>query len=246
MKHIRIKRSDRSDLGPLRVQWLIFLIMCSLNDLKDLSGKKMMTLNNWVNSEQISEEKTKPFQADFSKNKPFPYLELPHFVKQDKIIKLLQVLSTQEFSPHLSDLFQFSQTFDLLYSKDPLLQEFITVFSSPKMIAFMQKMTKIKLSGKIDLFGSIYRDTDYLLPHDDQVPGRKIAFMLYLNDLDEQDGGALALYDSKNKTPTKIVKRIIPKAGTAVFFEVSALSVHMVEEILTDTQRITLSGWFYG
>ena len=205
-----------------------------------------MTLRNWINPVYLSEERTKKLYKDFSNNKPFPSLELPDFVKQDKIIKLLQALSKQKFLPHHSDLFQFSQTFDLLYSDDAVLKEFTALLSSPEMLDFMQKVTKIKLKGKIDLFGSIYQDTDYLLPHDDQVPGRKIAFMVYLNDLEEKDGGALALYDSKNKTPTKIVKRIIPKAGTVVFFEVSSLSIHMVEEVLTDIQRITLSGWFYG
>ena len=205
-----------------------------------------MTLRNWINPAYLSEERTKKLYKDFSDNKPFPSLELPGFIKQDKIIKLLQALSKQKFSSHLSDLFQFSQTFDLLYSDDAVLKKFTALLASPEMLDFMQKVTKLKLNGKIDLFGSIYQDTDYLLPHDDQVPGRKIAFMLYLNDLDEKDGGALALYESKNKTPTKIARRIIPKAGTVVFFEVSALSVHRVEETLTDTQRITLSGWFYG
>ena len=205
-----------------------------------------MILNKWINPEYRSEEKTNKFQTTFSNNNPFPHLELLNFFKQEKIIELLQALSKQEFSLKQSDLFQFSQTSDLLYCGHPVLKEFADLLSSPEFIDFMQKITKIKLKGKIDLFGSIYQDTDFLLPHDDQVPGRKVAFMLYLNDLEEKDGGALALYESKNKTPTKIVKRILPKAGSLVFFEVSAVSIHMVEEVLTDTQRITLSGWFYG
>ena len=205
-----------------------------------------MALNGWINPEYFTEEKIKKFHHAFSDNKPFHHLELSNFVKQEKLIELLQALSKQEFSPHNSDLFQFSQTYDLLYSDDPVLKEFAALLASPEMLQFMQRVTKIKLSGKIDLFGSIYQDTDYLLPHDDQVPGRKIAFMLYLNDLEEKDGGALAFYESKNKTPTKAAKRIIPRANTFVFFEVSNLSIHMVEEVLTDTQRITLSGWYYG
>lgn len=205
-----------------------------------------MTPNNWLNPEYFSEDKIKKLQASFSSNKPFPSLELPDFIKQEKFIELLQALSKQEFSPHHSDLFQFAQTFDLLYCDNPVLKEFISLFSSPELLQFMQQVTKIKLNGKIDLFGSIYQETDFLLPHDDQIPGRKIAFMLYLNDLEEADGGALALYESKNKTPTKVAKRILPKAGTLVFFEVSSLSIHRVEELLTNTQRITLSGWFYG
>lgn len=205
-----------------------------------------MILNKWVNPKYVEEKKITQFQAAFSSNTPFPFLELSNFVNEDKIIALLQALSKQEFFPKLSDLFQFSQTSDLLYSDDPVLRKFIALLSSPEFINFMQKITKIKLNGRIDLFGSIYQDADFLLPHDDQIPGRKIAFMLYLNDLEEKDGGALALYESKNKTPTKVAKRFIPKAGTLLFFEVSSLSIHMVEEVLTDTQRIALSGWFYG
>src|SRR3989344_9032774 len=205
-----------------------------------------MSQNNWINAEYLLVENIKKFNSAFVNNKPFSYLEIPHFLKQEKIIQLLQALGEQEFSPHQSDLFQFSQTYDLLHSDDPMLKEFAVWLSSTEMLQFMHNITKLKLNGKIDLFGSIYQDTDYLLPHDDQVPGRKIAFMLYLNDLEEKDGGALALYDSKNKTPTKIARRIIPKAGSLIFFEVSSLSIHTVEEILTDMQRITLSGWYYG
>lgn len=205
-----------------------------------------MTINKWINPEFLSKEKVRKLHTIFADNKPFSYLELPHFIRQEKIISLLQALNGQKFSPKQADLFQFSQTSDLLYSDDKLLKEFIALFSSKKMIDFMQRVTELKLNGKIDLFGSMYQDTDFLLPHDDQIAGRKIAFMLYLNDLEEQDGGALAFYEAKNKTPTKIAKRIIPKAGTLVFFEVSSLSFHAVEEVLTDAQRITLSGWFYG
>jgi len=205
-----------------------------------------MNLNNWLNPKSFSAENIQKLQSSFSNNKPFSHLELPDFIKQEKIIELLQTLSKQEFLPKQADLFQFSQTADLLYSNDAVLKEFIALLSSPEMIDFMQKVTNLKLNGKIDLFGSIYQDTDFLLPHDDRLAGRKIAFMLYLNDLDEKDGGALALYESKNKTPTKIAKRILPRAGIFALFEVSPLSFHAVEEVLTDTQRITLSGWFYG
>ncbi len=221
------------------------MLLIRMSLIKLATGVKM-TLNNWLNPELFSAESIKRLHTIFSSNKPFPYLELPHFLKQEKVMALLQALDKQEFQPKQADLFQFLQTADLLYSDDSVLKEFISVFSSTELINLMQSVTKLKLNKKIDLFASIYQDTDFLLPHDDQLSGRKIAFMLYLNDLDEKDGGALAFYGSKNKTADRIVKRIIPRAGTLVFFEVSALSFHTVEEMLTDTQRITLSGWFYG
>jgi|SRR3989344_1126084 len=205
-----------------------------------------MILNNWLNPEYWSEEKIKKLHDSFLTNLPFPHLELPHFVNQKRIIKLLQSLTKEKFQSKQADLFQFSQTADLLHTNNKMIQEFISVWSSPKLIEYLKKITDLKISGKIDLFASIYQDTDFLLPHDDQIQGRMIAFMLYLNDLQEKDGGALAFYKCKNKNPYRISKMIIPKAGTLVFFEVSPLSFHRVEEVLTDTQRITLSGWFYG
>src|SRR3989344_9386754 len=105
----------------------------------------------------------------------------------------------------------------------------------------MQKITGLKLNGQIDLFCSLYQDTDYLLVHDDQLKGRKIAFMIYLNDLTEKDGGALALYDNKDKVPNKITKIVLPRLNSFVFFEVSPISFHSVEEVISKKQRIALT-----
>src|SRR3989344_5090272 len=104
-----------------------------------------MTLNNWINPEYLSDKKIKEFQIAFSHNKPFQHLELPNFLKQEKIIALLQALGEQEFSPHHSDLFQFSQTYDLLHSDDSVLKDFAAWLSSPEMLQFMQQITNLKL-----------------------------------------------------------------------------------------------------
>ena len=92
---------------------------------------------------------------------------------------------------------------------------------------------------------SLYLKTHYLLPHDDRLERRRIAYLYYLSTLAKKDGGALALYDSKNKKPTEIVKKIVPQFNTFAFFEVSGRSFHEVEEIVSDKQRIAISGWFH-
>ena len=104
----------------------------------------------------------------------------------------------------------------------------------------MEETSGLKLNGRIDLFGSLYQDTDFLLPHDDRLSGRRIAFMIYLSDLDEKDGGALLLYGKKG------VKKIRPRSRSFVFFEVSDRSLHGVEEVVTKNKRYALSGWFHG
>ena len=94
----------------------------------------------------------------------------------------------------------------------------------------------------LDLHGSLYKDTDFLLCHDDQLEGRKIAFLFYLSDLTEKDGGALAFYSKDFRT----AKHIIPKFNTFACFEVSPISYHEVQEVVTDKQRIAIAGWFHG
>mgnify|MGYP003342408719 CR=1 FL=1 len=53
----------------------------------------------------------------------------------------------------------------------------------------------IKLNKKVDLFASLYQDTDFLLPHDDKLESRKIAFIIYLSNLEKKDGGEVLELD---------------------------------------------------
>ncbi|SRR3989338_9054964 len=171
--------------------------------------------------------------------KPFLHQVITNFLPAEKARSLLKKVQKQQFHRKKSDLFQFSQTSDLLHEED--FKGIISHLTSKTFITYLEKSTGIELNGKIDLFASLYQDTDFLLPHDDQLPGRKIAFMLYVSDLTNNDGGAFLLFDKE-----KVVTRIIPRFNTFVFFEVSPKSLHGVEEVVTKKKRYTLSGWFYG
>ncbi len=184
-------------------------------------------------------------QSLFHKTKPFPHLIIPNFLDPATAKKLSKELLNELFEEKKADLFHFYQTKDLISSDNKFIQEFRQALLSSELINALQQITGKKLSSKnIDLFGSLYQDTHFLLPHDDQLEGRAIAFMIYLSDLSEEDGGACALYDSKNNQPTTITKRIIPKFNDFVFFEVSTKSFHEVEEVVGKSQRLAVSGWF--
>ena len=93
---------------------------------------------------------------------------------------------------------------------------------------------------------SVYGLGDFLLPHDDQVENRIIAYSLHLTpDLEESDGGSLDLFKANKEGKSQLVKSIIPKFNSLNLFEVSATSWHQVSEILTDIQRLTLTGWYH-
>ena len=61
-------------------------------------------------------------------------------------------------------------------------------------------MTGIELNDRLALFHAKYSRGDYLLCHDDELEGRRIAFILYLvpEDWGPADGGGLQLFSTGN------------------------------------------------
>lgn len=107
------------------------------------------------------------------------------------------------------------------------------------------------LTKDVALSAAIYEATDRLLCHDDELEGRRIAFILYLvpEDWNEQDAGHLDLFnvDPDTAQPCSIAKSLLPKWNTFNFFEVSEKSYHQVREVLSkDKKRVSISGWFHG
>ena len=94
----------------------------------------------------------------------------------------------------------------------------------------------------------VYGLGDFLLPHDDQVEGRIIAYSLHLTDFEITDkmGGALHIYEADKSGKSTLVKSIIPEYNSLIMFEVSNHSWHQVGEILEDIQRLTVTGWYHA
>ena len=157
-------------------------------------------------------------------------------------MKVLPALRKEMFIRKEADLFQFSQTQDLVSTKSKILQKFRSFLSSPELVTYLSNLTNTNLKAKeIDMSGTLYQDTDFLLCHDDRLEGRKIAYFVYLSTLDRKDGGRLLLYDQLEK----VAASIIPTFNTFAFFAVSAKSLHVVEEMVRPKQRLAISGWFH-
>lgn len=200
-----------------------------------------MDIDKWVNAKYLKSAKS--LRSTFTKAKPFKNIELKDFFDAEKLVLVVQSLISEKFIEKESDLFKFMQTNDLASSKHTTLLAFREFLCSSSFISFMQDITGLKLkSGIIDIAGTLYRDSDYLLCHDDQLESRKIAFMIYLSDLASKEGGSLDLLS----TTYKPIVKIIPKFNTVAFFEVSPISFHEVSEVLVDKQRLAIGGWFYA
>ena len=204
-------------------------------------------LQEWIKQEYRKKEKIAYLKKRFQSNTPFPHLELHHFFNEEKLKKILQSLEKEEFLEKESDIFKFMQTHDFATSSSPELVELKEFLSSKSFLMYMEEITGIKCKeGSIDISASLYQNTDYLLPHDDQLEGRKIAFMVYLSNFEAADGGKLIMYKTKGSIPREEEKAITPQFNSFVFFKVTDKSFHEVEEVLVNKQRITIGGWLHG
>ncbi|NXV78273.1 OGFD1 hydroxylase, partial [Atlantisia rogersi] len=115
--------------------------------------------------------------------------------------------------------------------------------------AWLSAVTQIELEPTIDISCAKYEYTDVLLCHDDELEGRRIAFILYLvPPWEKSDGGTLDLYSAdEHLQPQQIVKTLVPSWNTLVFFEVSPVSFHQARShLLFEKCRLSVSGWFHG
>ena len=154
----------------------------------------------WVQEKYLNVEIIEKYKKDYDGSIPFKNLNLRDFFKNDMLEKLIEEVMEIDFEYKISDLFQFAQSQDFEYLEYDLLKEFKIFLKSEEFLGYIEYITDLKLSKNVDCMSSIYSDTDYLLCHDDELDGRKIAFMLYLTSLDEKDGGQLYLYDADDDT----------------------------------------------
>jgi Rps23 Pro-64 3,4-dihydroxylase Tpa1-like proline 4-hydroxylase len=162
--------------------------------------------------------------------KPFPHQVIHNFISKQQANQLLKLLKQEKFKLLDSDLFTFWQTKELKNNKkfSPII----------KLLQSNEWKKGLFAYKKINMFASLYQKTNHLLPHDDLLEGRKIAYILFLNDMSK--GGALQLF--KNN---KVAVKIQPKQGSLALFEVSKKSIHSIQEV-TSGQRWVITGWFHG
>ena len=158
---------------------------------------------------------------------------------------------SQGFNEKNNDLYQFKQSDSLTSASTPPLSILRDTLYSAEFVSWMSTITGISLNDTVDISSAVYDDTSYLLCHDDDLSGRRIAFIIYLVPpiWSASMGGTLDLYAAEaDGSPGAIVKSIVPRFNTMAFFEVSTKSFHQVAEVLASVPggRASISGWFHG
>ncbi|KAI5185530.1 prolyl 3-hydroxylase /prolyl 3,4-dihydroxylase [Nematocida homosporus] len=169
---------------------------------------------------------------------PYYHRVIDDFLPPDVLARLLEKHDGAEYFEKHTDLFHFYQTEELNKKKD--YAEFLEKVKSA-MAFDLAKIGKAVAHPEMDLFGSYYEKGDYLLPHDDCVDDRVLAFSFYLNTPARSGGstnGELALFHNDG---ISLAKAVAPKTNRMVIFEVSDKSYHEVQS--ADGVRMALTGW---
>lgn len=180
---------------------------------------------------------------------PFPHCIIRNFISSNVFIENLQKeLLGLNFHEKSNDLYKFKQSDDLRRRTDPHIAGLRAALFGP-FRSWLGEVLGAELEPTVDISCAKYEHTDVLLCHDDELEGRRVAFILYLvPPWQSSDGGTLDLYTTdSNLQPQNIVKSLVPSLNTLILFEVSPVSFHQVSEVLTqDKCRLSLSGWFHG
>uniref|UniRef100_A0A8C6B655 2-oxoglutarate and iron dependent oxygenase domain containing 1 n=1 Tax=Monodon monoceros TaxID=40151 RepID=A0A8C6B655_MONMO len=166
---------------------------------------------------------------------PFLHCVIPNFIQSENFLEGLQKeLLNLDFHEKYNDLYKFQQSDDLKKRREPHICALRKILFE-HFRAWLSDISKIDLESTIDMSCAKYEFSDALLCHDDELEGRRIAFILYLvPPWDRSLGGTLDLYNvDEHFQPKQIVKSLIPSWNTLVFFEVSPVSFHQ-HEILYD------------
>eukprot|EP00123_Amoebidium_parasiticum_P022380 comp86257_c0_seq1/m.48466 comp86257_c0_seq1/g.48466 ORF comp86257_c0_seq1/g.48466 comp86257_c0_seq1/m.48466 type:complete len:542 (-) comp86257_c0_seq1:349-1974(-) len=202
----------------------------------------------------IGEQQHYPTSAQFF-SQPFSSAVLPNFLAGQTgapgefLSEVIRELKGEHFNRKNNDLYDFHQTNDLKTCTRPHVQALCKMLYT-EALGWMSDVMGVTLTNNMDLFCARYLDKGTLVCHDDQLEGRRIAFILYLVPLDwsAADGGALDLFAVDGAGyPAAVARSLVPAYNTLAFFEVSNHSFHQVAEVLTSRcDRMSIGGWFHG
>ncbi len=210
---------------------------------------RINALKGWVQEQHLDDKAIKKYTKEFQNNKPIQHLLIKNFLQPKQLAFLKAALEKQPFEEKDSDLFSMQQTKDLRHSNTYVFSSFYTMLTSSYVQKWLQEITGIpKLKNEADMHGLLFPKNGYLMPHDDYLDNRRIAYVLYLSPtLTPKEGGALEFFsvDSDN-IPIEVVKSYPPMENSFMIFKVTRQSYHQVAEVLANKQRLTIGGWFHG
>ena len=180
------------------------------------------------------------------KSRPFKHVVVKNFLDPPTLDLAIDALAGLEYDFKESDLFSYWASIDLTDINHPAINILRDDLGGEIWRKKVAESFKVKQLSNIDMAAYVYGLGDFLLPHDDQVEGRVIAYSLHLTpEITEKMGGALNIFKANDAGKSELVDSIIPEYNSLIMFEVSDSSWHQVSEIMQDIQRLTVTGWYH-
>jgi len=180
------------------------------------------------------------------KDFPYPHIIVKNFLDDSTLDLVIDALAGLEYDFKESDLFSYWASVELTEIDHPAINILRDDLGDELWRNKVAEAFSSKPLSSIDMAAYVYGLGDFLLPHDDQVEERIIAYSLHLTpEITEEMGGALQIFDVDENNKSKLVDSIIPEYNSLIMFEVSKHSWHQVGEILQDIQRLTVTGWYH-
>lgn len=202
---------------------------------------------------------------EYEKSEPYHHAVVDGLINDDLLRAARnEILEELHFTEKETDIYKVNQTGDLAnldglpeaeaQRLKAVLQVRNAIYSE-KFRSWIQRVTGCgPLSAKKkDMSINDYRQGCHLLNHDDVISTRRVSYILYLPDPDQEWkpewGGALELYPVKKAhipedTPSLMIP---PRWNQYTLFAVQpGHSFHSVEEVVHPTNnRLSISGWFH-
>uniref|UniRef100_A0A8C7VT23 2-oxoglutarate and iron-dependent oxygenase domain containing 1 n=1 Tax=Oncorhynchus mykiss TaxID=8022 RepID=A0A8C7VT23_ONCMY len=159
---------------------------------------------------------------------PFPHCIIRNFIQSDSFTENLQrELLDLNFHEKSNDLYKLNPSDGLKKRKEPHITG-LRLFGWFR--SWLGEVLGVELKPTVDISCAKYQYTDVLLCHDDELEGRRVAFILYfVPPWESSDGGTLDLFSADDHfQPHSVVKSLVPSWNTLVLFEVSPVSFHQV------------------
>ena len=219
------------------------------SETKNYGYKKPKTVPNCGLNKHLDESDSVEFsqtcfskETDTKENKddisifkdPFSCCVIENVIEGDDFLSGLKAeLLELEFVKKSNDLYKFRQSSSLSSSSGPHIAQLRSLLLD-QLRPWISKVMGIKLEDTVDMFCAQYSHTDTLLCHDDELEGRRVAFILYLTvEWSDEDGGLLELFNTDSDgNPKDVVQKLLPVNNSFAFFEVSPISFHQVSEVL--------------
>ena len=178
---------------------------------------------------------------------PFPHVVVKNFLDSPTLDLAIDALAGLEYDFKESDLFSYWASVELTDVNHPAINILRDDLGDQVWRKKVAESFKTKKLSSIDMAAYVYGLGDFLLPHDDQVEGRIIAYSLHLTpEITDEMGGALNIFKADKDGQSELVNSLIPEYNSLIMFEVSDRSWHEVNEIVRDIQRLTVTGWYHG